>query len=104
MEEAGGTGHSQGIDIMNSNARLSLADLNLPRRISTLIAMAKRFGPVLPTYGAVAIDGNWMCECGEASCKAGKHPRIKSWVARATKDPIQIADWALRWPVANCAI
>jgi hypothetical protein len=89
---------------MNSNARLSLADLNLPRRISTLTAMAKRFGPVLPTYGVVAVDGNWMCECGEASCKAGKHPRIKSWVTRATKDPRQIADWAMRWPLANWAI
>jgi hypothetical protein len=104
MEETGGTGHSQGINIMNSNARLSLADLNLPRRISTLIAMAKRFGPILPTYGVVAVDGNWMCECGEASCRAGKHPRIKSWVTRATKDSRQIADWATRWPLANWAI
>ena len=104
MEETGRTGHSQGINIMNSNARLSLADLNLPRRISTLIAMAKRFGPILPTYGVVAVDGNWMCECGEASCKAGKHPRIKSWVTRATKDTRQIADWAMRWPLANWAI
>jgi hypothetical protein len=66
--------------------------------------MAKRFGPVLPTYGVVAVDGNWRCECGDRSCKAGKHPRIKSWVTRATKDPIQIADWALRWPLANWAI
>src|SRR5450759_3560027 len=97
---------------MNSNAELlkvdhqisSLADLSLPRRISTLIALAKRFGPVLPIYGVVAVDGNWMCECGEASCKAGKHPRIKSWVARATKDTRQIADWAMRWPLANWAI
>ena len=104
MEETGGTGHSQGINIMNSNARLSLADLSLPRRISTLIALAKRFGPVLPTYGVVAVNGNWMCECGAGSCKAGKHPRIKSWATRATKDPIQIADWALRWPLANWAI
>jgi hypothetical protein len=103
-EKACGAGHSQRINIMNSNARLSLADLNLPRRISTLTAMAKRFGPVLPTYGVVAVDGNWMCECGEASCKAGKHPRIKSWVTRATKDSRQIADWAMRWPLANWAI
>src|ERR1017187_5003185 len=112
MEEACGTGHSQGINIMNSNAELlrvdhqisSLADLSLPSRISTLIALAKRFGPVLPIFGVVAVDGNWRCECGDRSCKAGKHPRIKSWVTRATKDPIQIADWALRWPLANWAI
>src|ERR1019366_8887256 len=112
MAEACGTGHSQGTNIMNSNAGLltvdhqvsSLGDLSLPRRISTLIAMAKRFGPVLPIYGVVAVDGNWMCECGEASCRAGKHPRIKSWVTRATKDPRQIADWAMRWPLANWAI
>ena len=89
---------------MNSNASLSLADLSLPRRISTLIAMAARFGPVLPLYGVVAVDGNWMCECGEASCKAGKHPRIKSWATRATKNTRQIADWATRWPAANWAI
>jgi hypothetical protein len=69
-----------------------------------LIALAKRFGPILPTYGVVAVDGNWMCECGEASCRAGKHPRIKSWVTRATKDTRQIADWAMRWPLANWAI
>jgi hypothetical protein len=89
---------------MNSNAKLSLADLSLPRRISTLIALAKRFGPILPIYGVVAVHGNWMCECGEAACKAGKHPRIKNWVTRATKDTKQIADWATRWPVANWAI
>ena len=89
---------------MNSNTTLSLADLSLPRRISTLIALAKRFGPILPTYGVVAVDGNWTCECGEASCKAGKHPRIKSWATRATKEPVQIADWAMRWPLANWAI
>src|ERR1039457_687162 len=104
MEKACGTGHSQGANIMNSNSRLSLADLSLPRRISTLIAMAKRFGPILPTYGVVAVDGNWTCECGEASCKAGKHPRIKSWATRATKEPVQIADWAMCWPLANWAI
>src|ERR1039458_7469921 len=83
MEEACGTGHSQGTDIMNSNAELlevdhqisSLADLGLPQRLSTLIALAKRFGPVLPTYGVVAVNGNWMCECGAGPCKAGKHPR-----------------------------
>jgi hypothetical protein len=45
-----------------------------------------------------------MCECGEASCKAGKHPRIKSWATRATKNTRQIADWATRWPAANWAI
>src|ERR1035438_10231770 len=101
MEEACGTGYSQGINIMNSNARLSLADLSLPRRISTLIALAKRFGPILPTFGVVAVDGNWMCECGEASCKAGKHPRIKSWVTRATKDGRQMRTGqpAGRWPI-----
>src|ERR1035441_10911587 len=71
MEEACGTG--RGTNMMNSNASLSLADLSLPRRISTLIAMAGRFGPVLPVFGVVAVEGNWMCECGEASCKAGKH-------------------------------
>jgi hypothetical protein len=89
---------------MKSNATLSLADLSLPRRISTLIALAERFGPVLPVFGVVAVDGNWMCECGEASCKAGKHPRIKSWATRATKNTRQIADWATRWPAANWAI
>src|ERR1039458_956094 len=104
MEEACGTGHSQGINIMNSNTRLSLADLSLPCRISTLIALVKRFGPILPIFGVVAVDGNWRCECGDRSCKAGKHPRIKSWVTRATKDTRQIADWAMRWPLANWAI
>src|ERR1019366_2848066 len=112
MEEACGTGRSQGTNIMNSNAELlkvdhqisSLADLSLPRRISTLIALVNRFGPILPIFGVVAVDGNWRCECGDRSCKAGKHPRIKSWVTRATKDPTQIADWATRWPVANWAI
>jgi hypothetical protein len=104
MEEACGAGHSQRVNIMNSNTRLSLADLSLPRRTSALITLAERFGPILPTFGVVAVDGNWMCECGEASCKAGKHPRIKSWVTRATKDTRQIADWAMRWPLANWAI
>jgi hypothetical protein len=104
MEEACGNGHSQRINIMKPNTKLSLADLSLPRRISTLIAMAKRFGPVLPVFGVVAVDGNWRCECGQSSCKAGKHPRIKSWVTRATKNTRQIADWAMRWPLANWAI
>ena len=97
---------------MNSNAELltvdhrisSLADLSLSCRISALIALVKRFGPILPIFGVVAVDGNWRCECGDRSCKAGKHPRIKSWVTRATKDTRQIADWAMRWPLANWAI
>ena len=28
-----------------------LADLSLPQRLSTLIAVAKRFGPIHPCYG-----------------------------------------------------
>src|ERR1039458_10133259 len=104
MEEAYGNGHSQRISIMKSNATLSLADLSLPRRISTLIALAERFGPVLPVFGVVAVDGNWMSACGHAYCKGGKHPRIKSEATRTTKNPRQIADWATRWPAANWAI
>src|ERR1017187_10576933 len=105
MEETGGTGHSQGIDNMNSNARLSLADLSLPRRISTLIAMAQRFGPVHPCYG---IDRETKaCTCGglnrnaKKPCAAGKHPIIGAWQVKASTDPSTISQFANRYPEAN---
>lgn len=29
---------------------------------------------VFPTWGIVAVEGHWGCECGSSSCKAGKYP------------------------------
>src|ERR1035437_2800472 len=108
MEETGGTGHSQGINIMNSNARLSLADLNLPRRVSTLIALAERFGPVHPCYG---IDRETKaCTCGGVNrktkkpCNAGKHPIIGAWQVNASTDPSTISQFANRYPEANWGV
>ena len=93
---------------MNSNARLSLADLSLPRRISTLIAMAERFGPVHPCYG---IDRETRaCTCGGVNrktkkpCKAGKHPIIGAWQVNASTDPSTISQLANRYPEANWGV
>lgn len=82
----------------------SLADLPLPERISKLIATAKRFGPVIPTWGVVQLHEQWLCECGEACGKAGKHPRIRNWNTRATKNEEQIAEWCIKYPRANWGI
>ena len=108
MEEACGTRLSQGINIMKSNARLSLAELSLPRRISTLIAMAERFGPVHPCYG---IDRETKaCTCGGVNrktkkpCKAGKHPIIGAWQVNASTDPSTISQFANRYPEANWGV
>src|ERR1039458_6156074 len=116
MEEACGTGHSQGTNIMNSNAELlkvdhqisSLADLGLPQRLSTLIALAKRFGPVHPCYG---IDrGTRACTCGGVNrktkkpCNAGKHPIIGAWQVNASTDPSIISQLANRYPAAHWGV
>ena len=108
MEVAHGNGHSQRISIMKSNATLSLADLSLPRRISTLIAMAERFGPVRPWYG---IDRETRaCTCGGVNrktkkpCKAGKHPIIGAWQVKASTDPSTISQFANRYPEANWGV
>src|ERR1019366_2036638 len=96
MAEACGTGHSQGTNIMNSNAGLlkvdhqvsSLGDLSLPCRISTLIAVARRFGPIHPCYG-IDRETN-ACTCGGVNrnakkpCAAGKHPIIGAWQVNAS--------------------
>ena len=86
----------------------SLADLGLPQRLSTLIALAKRFGPVHPCYG---IDpGTRACTCGGVNrktkkpCNAGKHPIIGAWQVNASTDPSTISQLANRYPEANWGV
>jgi Bifunctional DNA primase/polymerase, N-terminal len=101
---------------MNSNAELlkvdhqisSLADLSLPCRTSTLIALAKRFGAVHPCYG---IDRETKaCTCGGVNrktkkpCNAGKHPIIGAWQVNASTDPSTIGQLANRYPEANWGV
>ena len=101
---------------MNSNAKFlkvdhqisSLADLGLPQRLSTLIALAKRFGPVHPCYG-IDHETN-ACTCGgvnrktQKPCNAGKHPIIGAWQVNASTDPSTISQFAHRYPEANWGI
>jgi hypothetical protein len=45
------------------------------------------------------------CSCGKSGCHSiGKHPMIKGWEERATKDPDQIREWLAKWPNANIGI
>jgi hypothetical protein len=85
-----------------------LADLSLPQRLSTLIAVAKRFGPIHPCYG---IDRETKaCTCGgvnrktKKQCKAGKHPILGAWQVNASTDPSTISQLANRYPEANWGV
>lgn len=45
------------------------------------------------------------CSCGNSSCASpGKHPRLKSGLMDASRDPDQIQWWWSKWPNANVAI
>src|ERR1017187_11006777 len=44
----------------------SSADLSLPERVAALTlltSLSQRFGPVMPVYGVISLDGSWRCEC-----------------------------------------
>lgn len=87
----------------------ALAEIELAERISVLLELSQRFGPVLPTFGVVSVEGGtWECECRKQACRnPGKHPRItnwRTWTYRATEDLEQIASWAAKWPGANWAV
>ncbi len=56
---------------------------------------------VLPLH-APTEDG---CSCGDTACaRIGKHPHIRAWKSRATRDPATIGDWWQGWPDANIGI
>ena len=46
------------------------------------------------------------CTCGRANCgrNTGKHPRLREWEKRASKDPAVIRGWWKRWPEANVGV
>lgn len=48
--------------------------------------------------------GACSCAKGTDCPSAGKHPRIPDWVAQATSDTAQIAEWAGRWPDSNVGL
>jgi hypothetical protein len=76
----------------------------LSERIAALLSLTK-YGPLIPCWGVVFVDGSWVCECRDPACthKVSKHPRIL-WSWQSSKDPAQIAAWAEKWPLANWAI
>ncbi len=57
---------------------------------------------VLPLHDVS--QGQCSCKGRTKGCRAGKHPKLKSWQNRETTDPAQIEDWWTRWPQANIGI
>lgn len=56
---------------------------------------------VVPLH-AVGADG--ACSCSPACSKAGKHPRVMTWLDLATTDTAAIERWWTLWPDANVGI
>lgn len=56
------------------------------------------FTPIIPLH--TVISG--VCTCKRSGCpSAGKHPHIKDFQNKATRDISIIASWAQKWPTAN---
>jgi len=65
------------------------------------LSYARRGMSVLPLHSIV----NGGCSCGREDCQQpGKHPRTKTGLKEATKDPGQISEWWRKWPNANIGI
>lgn len=57
--------------------------------------------PILPLHSI----RNGKCTCGKSACRsAGKHPRIKGGLKKASKNPEAIKEWWTKWPYANIGI
>ena len=65
------------------------------------LAYAGRGWAVLPVYAL----RNEACTCRTVHCRsAGKHPRLRKWVERASSDPAIIRGWWKRWPDGSIGI
>ncbi|MFH5885320.1 phage/plasmid primase, P4 family [Halalkalibaculum sp. DA3122] len=47
---------------------------------------------------------NGGCSCGNDCRSTGKHPWIRGWPEKASRNPKQIRSWWRRWPKANIGI
>jgi hypothetical protein len=86
--------------IDNGQAEPSIPDPD-PDMMNSALGYTKLGFAIFPLH---SIAGG-ACDCGEENCSSpGKHPRIRSGVKDATKDPEQIARWWRKWPRANIGI
>ena len=71
------------------------------RLLEAALAYAGRGWRVIPLHHILP-DGK--CSCKTASCKRGKHPRIKDWPNRASSDAATIRSWWTSWPEGNIGL
>jgi putative DNA primase/helicase len=57
---------------------------------------------IVPLHGVNS--GGCTCKKRDRCERAGKHPRVKNWLDRATKDEEAITAWFDRWPDMNYGI
>jgi hypothetical protein len=83
---------------MNSGARSAATTSS---RGEQALALARRQWYVFPCHSVVS----GVCSCGRSDCsRRGKHPRIREWPTKATRDETTIRHWWTQWPDANIAI
>jgi hypothetical protein len=64
--------------------------------------LALQLFPIIPLYGVRYGPGGLECECGKSDCSgAGKHPRLKNWGKRGTRDEAVVRGWNHEWPDMN---
>jgi putative DNA primase/helicase len=69
---------------------------------SEAIRCTERGWYVIPLYGIH--NGQCECQLGKDCKSPGKHPRIKDWKERATKERRVIDEWWTKWPNANLGV
>ena len=73
-----------------------------PALLNAALGYAHAGYAVFPGYD---IDSNGRCSCGRENCGSpGKHPRIREWQVKASKDEATVRKWWKRWSTANVCI
>src|SRR4051812_42313933 len=69
--------------------------------LAAALECAGRGWRVVPLH-PIGDDGR--CPCPSSCGHPGKHPRIRAWPSRASRDPAEIQEWFQRWPESNLGV
>ncbi|MDR8394452.1 phage/plasmid primase, P4 family [Aliifodinibius sp. S!AR15-10] len=70
-------------------------------KLTTALDLAEKKFCIVPMHHP---KEKGACSCGNDCGSIGKHPRIRGWPKKASRDPTQIRQWWRRWPDANIGI
>lgn len=74
--------------------------------MNRLLEAALAYGEIgMVVFPGHSLTAARQCTCARKKCGSpGKHPRIKEWQRKASKDPQVVREWWDRWPTANVCI